>query len=62
MLGLVKFDVEVGVNSCWKLRTRLPNKIDAFGLFGEEVVFMLAVRDALITEVDIRAIREDRKA
>ena len=62
MLYLVKRDVEGGVNRGWKLGTRLTNQLDAFRLLGEKVVVTLAVGEASIAEVGIRAIREDREA
>ena len=61
MLGLVKLGVEGGVNRGWKLGTHLPNQLDAFRLFDKKVVITLAVGEASITKVDIRAIREDKK-
>ena len=62
MLQFIELDVKCGVNRGRKLGTHLSNQLNAFRLFDEKAIVTLAVGEASITKVDIRAIREDREA
>ena len=46
--GLVKLDVEGGVDSNRKLWPYISNEVDAVGFFNEEIAIALAVGEPLV--------------